>query len=92
MPEAINYTEARKNLAATMDKVCQDHETLIITRRGAKPVVMISLEDYNSLQETAYLLQNPTNAARLMKSVDHLKREELLEREPYAPDGEQDEM
>ena len=69
MPEAINYTEARKNLAAAMDRVCETHQEIIITRQKAKPVVMISLEDYNAIQETAYLLRNPKNARRLREGV-----------------------
>jgi antitoxin YefM len=69
MPEAITYTDARKNLASTMDEVCDTHEPVIITRRKARPVVMISLDDYNSIAETAYLLGNPRNAERLRESV-----------------------
>lgn len=69
MPDAINYTDARKNLAATMDKVCETHEEVIITRQKAKSVVMMSLEDYNAIQETAYLLRDPRNATRLRESM-----------------------
>ena len=67
--DAISYTAARQNLAATMDKVIEGHETVIITRQKAGAVVMLSLEDFNSMQETMYLLGNPANAARLRKSV-----------------------
>ncbi|GFM35597.1 type II toxin-antitoxin system Phd/YefM family antitoxin [Desulfovibrio psychrotolerans] len=69
MPEALTYSDARKNLASTMDKVCDTHDPVIITRRKAKPVVMMSLEDYNSIAETAYLLHSPANAARLRESI-----------------------
>jgi antitoxin YefM len=69
MPEAINYTEARKSLAATMDKVCRDHEPVIITRQKSEPVVMMSLAEYNAIQETAYLLKSPKNAERLRESI-----------------------
>lgn len=69
MPEAITYTEARKKLASTMDGVCDSHEPVIITRQKARPVVMMSLEDYNSIIETAYLLDSPANAERLRKSI-----------------------
>ena len=66
---AITYTAARANLARTMDRVCNDHEALIITRNGDQAVVMLSLEDYNALEETAYLLRSPANARRLLSAV-----------------------
>ncbi|MGE4291251.1 MAG: type II toxin-antitoxin system Phd/YefM family antitoxin [Desulfovibrio sp.] len=69
MPEAITYTDARKNLAATMDAVCDSHEPMIITRRKSQAVVMMSLADYNSIAESAYLLQSPANAERLRAAV-----------------------
>ena len=65
--DAISYSAARANLARTMDRVCNDHEALIITRNGEQAVVMLSLEDFQALEETAYLLRNPTNAKRLSK-------------------------
>ena len=67
--QAITYTQARQNLAQTMSAVCDGHEPVIITRQKAPAVVMVSLEDYNSMKETAYLLSNPANAERLLKSV-----------------------
>ena len=67
--DAITYTAARQNLAQTMDEVCENHSPIIITRQKAEPVVMMSLADYNSIQETAYLLSSPVNAARLLASV-----------------------
>ncbi len=71
--DAITYTAARASLAATMDRVCNDHEPLIITRNGdQQAVVMLSLDDYNSLEETAYLLRNPTNAKRLLDATVQL--------------------
>ena len=70
--DAINYSAARDNLATTMDRVCNDHEALIITRNGEQSVVMLSLEDYRALEETAYLLRNPANARRLIAAVEQL--------------------
>jgi antitoxin YefM len=67
--DAITYTATRANLASTMDRVCADHEPLIITRNGQQSVVMLSLEDYQSLEETAYLLRSPENAKRLLSAV-----------------------
>jgi len=69
---AITYTAARENLASTMDRVCADHEPVIITRNREQAVIMISLEDYEALQETAYLLRSPANAKRLMASIESL--------------------
>ena len=70
--DAMTYTTARANLATTMNRVCNDHEALIITRNGEQAVVMLSLEDYNSLEETAYLLRTPANAKRLISAVTQL--------------------
>lgn len=68
--EAITYSTARANLADVMDRVCTDHEPIIIiTRRGEKAVVMMSLEDFNALEETSYLLHSPKNAKRLLESI-----------------------
>ncbi len=70
--KAITYTAARESLASTMDRVCMDHDSVIITRNRDQAVVMISLEDYESLAETAYLLRSPANARRLLDSVSDL--------------------
>ena len=69
---AITYTAARETLASTMDRVCSDHDPVIITRKRHRAVVMMSLEDYESLEETAYLLRSPANARRLMASIAEL--------------------
>ncbi len=70
--DAITYTAVRANLAKTMDRVCDDHEALIITRNGEQSVVMLSLEDYKALEETAYLLRTPANAKRLLSAAAQL--------------------
>lgn len=70
--DAMTYTAVRANLASTMDRVCNDHEALIITRNGEQAVVMLSLEDFNALEETAYLLRTPANAQRLLSAVTQL--------------------
>lgn len=70
--KAITYTAARENLASTMDRVCIDHDPVIITRNRDQAVVMLSLDDYESLQETAYLLRSPANARRLLASIESL--------------------
>ena len=78
--DAITYSAARANLASTMDRVCNDHEALIITRNGEQSVVMLSLEDFQALEETAYLLRNPTNAKRLLAAAGQLNAGQGVER------------
>lgn len=78
--DAISYTAARTNLAKTMDRVCNEHSPIIITRNRAQSVVMVSLEDYEALQETAYLLRAPKNARRLIESIVELERGDGQER------------
>ncbi|RZJ19968.1 MAG: type II toxin-antitoxin system prevent-host-death family antitoxin [Haliea sp.] len=70
--DAITYSAARANLASTMDRVCEDHEPIIITRNAEQSVVMLSLEDYTALEETAYLLRSPANARRLFAAISQL--------------------
>jgi antitoxin YefM len=78
---AISYTAARNNLAGTMKKVCEDHDPVIVTRKNNEAVIMMSLEDYESLTETAYLLQSPKNAKRLIESIEELEAGKGTQRE-----------
>lgn len=78
--DAITYSSARANLASMMGRVCNDHEALIITRNGDQSVVMLSLEDFQSLEETAYLLRNPANAKRLLGAIEQLEAGKGTER------------
>ena len=75
---AISYTAARENLASTMDKVCQDHDPVIITRNRDQAVVMMSLEDFSSLEETAYLMRSPANARRLLESIAEIEKGKVV--------------
>lgn len=77
---AITYTAVRANLASAMDRVCDDHEAVIITRNGERAVVMLSLEDYKALEETSYLLRTPANAKRLLAAVTQLAANNGVER------------
>lgn len=70
--DAITYSSARATLANTMSRVCENHDPIIITRNGQQSVVMLSLDDFQSLEETSYLLRSPQNAKRLMNSVQQL--------------------
>lgn len=78
--DAITYTTARANLADTMDRVCDDHEPIIITRNSQQAVVMMSLEDFKALEETSYLLRSPKNARRLLESIASLEAGQGKER------------
>jgi antitoxin YefM len=70
---ATSYSELRKNLAATLDSVTNDHDPVLITRDRGKPAaVLISLEDFASFEETAHLMSNPANAKRLLESIKEL--------------------
>ena len=71
--QSILYSEARHNLKNVMDDACSNHEPILITRRKGESVVLLSLEDYESLMETEYLLSSPANAARLAQSLDEAK-------------------
>ena len=71
--DAITYTAARQNLAKTMEKVCRDRDPVIVTRKSSESVVIMSLEDYEALEETAYLLRSPENTRRLMESIAQLE-------------------
>ena len=72
--DALTYSAARAQLAATMDRVCDEHEPVIITRNGTQSVVLLSLEDFNSMEETAYLLRSTANARRLLASIERLEK------------------
>ncbi|MCK5156478.1 MAG: type II toxin-antitoxin system prevent-host-death family antitoxin [Spirochaetales bacterium] len=70
---AMTYTAARQNLAQTMETVCNDHEPVIITSKRDKAVVMMALDDYKSMEETAYLSRSPKNARRLMNAINEIE-------------------
>ena len=72
--KSITYTAARENLASTINRVCEDNAPVVITRNRDHAVVMLSLAEYESLQETAHLLRSPANAKRLLKSIESLER------------------
>jgi antitoxin YefM len=76
----MTYTQARKNFAQTMNRVCQDHAPLIITRQAEEPVVMISLKDYNAIEATLYLFRSPQNAQRLVDAFQQAERKEFLKK------------
>ncbi|NCD21230.1 MAG: type II toxin-antitoxin system prevent-host-death family antitoxin [Actinomycetales bacterium] len=79
----MSYTESRARYAEVLDSVVNDREEVVITRAGHEPVVIVSLEDYESMRETAYLMRSPANARRLLDAMERLEsgrgeRHELL--------------
>ena len=78
--KALTYTALRGNLAKTMKEVCDDHDLVIITRKQHDAVVMMSLEDYEALNETAYLLHSPKNTKRLLESIEEIEKGKGKER------------
>ena len=78
--KALSYTALRKTLAKTMEKVCDNHEPIVITRKSEGSVVMLSLTDYESLEETSYLLRSPKNLKRLVESISQLEQGEGKEK------------
>jgi len=83
--EAVNYSDLRSNLKSHMDKVYHNHEPLIVTRKGNQNLVMISLEDYNSLTETQYLLSSKNNEERLERSLNDARNQNLIHK--VIPEG-----
>lgn len=72
--KTLSYTESRANYAQVLDDVVNNREETIITRAGHEPVVIVSLAEYESLRETAYLLRSPANARRLLDSIENLEQ------------------
>ena len=82
--DTINYSSFRSNLARVLDKVNDDHKPVLVTRQNGKPAVVISLEDFQAYEETAYLMASPKNAARLNQAIAEIEagfaqRHELIE-------------
>lgn len=71
--KTMTYSESRARYAEVLTSVVEDREEVIVTRAGHEPVVIVSLDDYQSLKETAYLLRSPENARRLLAAIDRLE-------------------
>ncbi len=78
---ALTYSHTRQHLAEVMRQVNDCHEPVIVTSQRGKPVVIMSLDDYQSLEETAYLLRNPAGAKRLLAAIEELHNDGGVERE-----------
>jgi len=79
--ESINYTTFRKNLAKTIDRVNDGHFPILITRQNGRTAVLLSLDDFKSYEETAYLMKSPRNAERLNAAIAELETGKGIERE-----------
>lgn len=78
--DVVTFSEARKNFKAVMDRVVNDADHTVITRQGGDPVVMLSLAEWNSIQETNHLLTSPKNAARLREAIAQLDAGDVVEK------------
>lgn len=83
--DVVTYSDTRANLKAVMDRVVEDHAPVVISRQSGKPVVMVSLEDWESIEETMYLLSTPANAARLLRAKGQIEAGRGIERELVQP-------
>jgi antitoxin YefM len=83
--DVLSFTATRQNLKDVMDRVVEDHTPVLITRQKAESVVMVSLSDWNAMEESARLLSSPTNASRLAKAMAQLDAGRGVEREPIEP-------
>ena len=79
--EVVNFTEARNNLKSLFDRVCQNSEEVIINRKNGENVVVISLDEFNALKETHYLLSSPRNRERLLESLKSARSGRVVEKE-----------
>ena len=75
----VSYTELRRNLKKHLDSVCESRAPLVVTRQNAEPVVVLSLAEYESLEETLHLIRDPINAERLLRSIEEAEAGGLVE-------------
>lgn len=78
--DALTYSHTRQHFAEIMDQVNEDHAPIVVTRQRGKPVVIMSLDDYQALEETAYLLRHPKGAKRLLAAIERLRSKGGTER------------
>lgn len=79
--QVVNFTEARNNLKSIFDDVFLNNEEVIVNRKNGENVVIISLDQFNAIKETEYLLRSPKNRERLMKSIESLRAGNVKEQE-----------
>lgn len=81
--ETVSYSALRQNLKRYLDDVCQNRAPLVVTRQGGEPVILLSLKEYESLEETLHLLRDPANAEHLHRSMAQAEAGEFVE---FVPD------
>jgi len=85
--KTMTYSESRARYAETLNSVIDDREEVVVTRAGHDPVVIVALDDYQSLKEAAYLLRSPENARRLLAAIDRLENGAGSVHDLVDPDG-----
>jgi antitoxin YefM len=83
--DVITYSDARANLKDVMDRVVEDRTQVVVTRQRGEAVVMLSLSDWNAVEETLHLVSTPANARRLRESIAQLDADDGTERELIEP-------
>ena len=83
--DTINYSTLRSNLASVLDKVNDDHNPVLVTRQNGKPAVILSLEDFKSFEETAYLMASPVNAQRLNQAIAEVEAGKAVNHDLIQP-------
>ncbi len=78
--DTISYSAFRTHLAGTLDRVNNDHKPILITRQNGKPAVVISLEDFQAYEETAYLMASPKNAERLNQAISEVEAGNIIKK------------
>jgi antitoxin YefM len=79
--QVVNFTEARNNLKSIFDSECENHEEMIVNRKNGDNIVIVSLEDFNALKETQYLLSSSKNRERLLNSLEHSRSGKVVSHE-----------
>lgn len=77
----VSFTDARKRLKSILDRVTEDRDATVITRRDSDDAVVMSLDTYNSMMETMYLLRSPANARHIEESLAQFEQGQTVERE-----------
>ena len=83
--DVISYSDARANLKGVMDRVVEDRTHVVVTRQKAEAVVMVSLSEWNAMEETMHLLSSPRNAERLRASIQQMEAGKGKERNLVRP-------
>lgn len=86
---AVNYTTLRDNMKSCMDKITDDYETMIVTRKDNRNIVMLSEESYNNLMENIYVMGNKANYDWLMESMEQLKRGQVSVKDIIEVDADE---